>query len=69
MLDIHQESGVLAVGYPLKLTPQLSEGMGPSNHEAIGVFSLQSGTKRRSLSLGRIFEQIAPQLTSETSKV
>eukprot|EP00210_Caulerpa_lentillifera_P002997 g2861.t1 len=69
MMDIHHEHGLLAVGYPLKLTPNLSEGVGPSNQEAVGVFSIQTGTKRRALSLGRIFEQIATQLSSRSTNV
>ena len=65
LVDIHRESGTIAVGFPHIQTTgtQISENA-RDRQEVIAVYHLNTGVKKRSLSLGHVFYELAGQWTS-----
>lgn len=67
MLEIHQESHILAVGVPCMSQEASSSSVAQSrgNEEVIAIYNLHSGHKKQSLCLGNVFHQLASQWTSQ----
>jgi len=59
MIDINQETGVIAVG---RSHVAAESGQKSGSNEVVALYSLSNGQKKKSLCLGQVFLEIANQL-------